>query len=93
MSFGGPTIDVEAVIVASNLAAMSDVEFITALVVAHWLVVIKTQLLVNNMRRGPKRFVSRKKGNVVLGRTFKETVLFKIYQQYTIKDMLYYWDF
>ena len=36
--------DVKAAIVASNLVAMSDVEFITSLAVSRWPVVIKTKL-------------------------------------------------
>ena len=43
-SFGGPTMDVKAEIAASNLAAMSYVEVISASVVECWPLVIKKEL-------------------------------------------------
>ena len=50
-SFGGSTMDTKAAIAASNIALMSNVEVISALVVACWKVVIKTELIMHVKER------------------------------------------
>ena len=50
-SFGGPTMDAKAATAASNIASMSNVDVISASVVARWLVVIKTELIMHVKER------------------------------------------